>query len=540
MANITAHTQTKNFDKSKVTVHNLGQIGMKRDRATEAYQEYAARSDGEAESQDGLKCEQLPTGLGVRRLNVREQRRGNQVRMGELTFPPRKVWIKTFGCQTNHHDSERVLAHLKGLNFSPTDDREAADLALFNTCAIRDLSNQKFYSQLGEMKRAKRERPELKVGVGGCVAQMEAKALLKKYRYLDFVYGTDVIDTINEIVFRSYAGERGFSVTAWDRSENFSIDTKITAHSPQALVNIIKGCNKYCTYCVVPYTRGKERSRRQREVVDDVRKLVEYQGIQEITLLGQNVNSYGKENGESLASLITDLDRVSGLELIRYTTSHPYDVSDELITVHGQAKKLSRHLHLPVQSGSNDVLARMHREYSVEHYLGLLEKLRSANPRIVLSSDIIVGFVEETEDEYQKTLDLLDAAQFDFIYSYAYSLRPQTRAAKMRDSLSGEVRRERLRKLQAHQLAIQAKLRAHLVGQKFTVLVEGQGNMKGILRWKGRTNDNRLVHFLPQREGQNLLWHWVEVEITQASALSCQGRIVRHWGRRIPPAAPRY
>ncbi len=524
------------------------------------------------------------TGLGVRRLSVREQRRGNTVQMGELDFPPRKVWIKTFGCQMNTHDSERILAHLKNLNFSLAKDRDEADLILFNTCAIRDLSNQKFYSQLGEMKRAKRERPDLKVGVGGCVAQMEARALLAKYRYLDFAFGTDVIDTINEIVYRSYAGEKNFSVTVWDRSQNFSIDTKTRTDSPQAFVNIIKGCNKYCTYCVVPYTRGKERSRRQREVVDDIKKLVEYQGVQEVTLLGQNVNSYGKENGESLAGLLMDLEQVEGLELIRYTTSHPYDVSDELIAVHGTAKKLSRHLHLPVQSGSDAVLKRMNREYSVEHYLGLLQKLRKANPRIVLSSDIIVGFVDETEAEYQKTLDLLEVAQYDFIYSYAYSPRPKTRAAKMVDSLSNEVRRERLRKLQAHQLAIQGALRANLVGQKFTVLVEGQGEMKGIRRWKGRTNDNRLVHFpsptkncdksrvsahnLGQIGGsrtgateaysqyaagrdsvaglqdglkcEQLQWSWVEVEITKASALSCQGKLLHTWGRRMPPHAPRH
>ncbi len=486
------------------------------------------------------------TGLGVRGKGSREKwvidsNTGRKiVQMGEMLFPPRKVWMKTFGCQMNYHDSERVLAHLEDLNFAQTDDQKEADLILFNTCAIRDLSNQKFYSQLGEAKHRKKANPQVKVGVGGCVAQTEAKDLIEKYRYLDFAYGTDVIDTINDMVFRAYAGEKRFTVTSWDRSENFSIETKITTGSPQAFVNIIKGCNKYCTYCVVPYTRGKERSRRQVEVVEDIRKLVEYQGIQEVTLLGQNVNSYGKENGESLAGLIMALEDIAGLELIRYTTSHPYDVTDELIEVHGEAKKLSRHLHLPVQSGSDEVLKRMHREYSVEHYLSLLEKLRKTKPDIVLSTDIIVGFVNETREEYQMTLDLLDRAQFDFIYSYAYSQRAKTRAAKMQDFLTDDARGERLRNLQAHQLKIQDHLRASLVGQRFTVLVEGFGTMGGVKRWKGRTNCNRIVHFRPEREEQDLKWHWVDVEVESTTALSCQGRVVNVWGRRLPSEAPRF
>jgi tRNA-2-methylthio-N6-dimethylallyladenosine synthase len=235
-------------------------------------------------------------------------------------------------------------------------------------------------------------------------------------------------------------GDNKFTINSWDRSENFSIETKVSADSPQAFVNIIKGCNKYCTYCIVPYTRGKERSRRVNEVVEDIKKLVKYQGIQEVTLLGQNVNSYGKENGESLAQLIMELENIEGLELIRYTTSHPYDVSDELIAVHGKSKKLSKHLHLPVQSGSKTVLERMYREYTPEHYLGLLDKLRAAQPDIVLSTDIIAGFVNETEEEHQETLNLLDKAQFDFIYSYVYSPRAKTRAEKMEDLLPNELK----------------------------------------------------------------------------------------------------
>ncbi len=479
----------------------------------------------------------MESGLGAKKFghartwSVDEATGAKLLKVGELDFPSRKVWMKTFGCQMNYHDSERILAHLKDLNFERTDELTEADMVLFNTCAIRDLSNNKFYSQLGELKALKKQKGGVVIGVGGCVAQTEGKQLIKRYEHLDFAFGTDVIDQINEMVYRTYAGESKFSINSWDRSNNFSIETKITHGSPQAFVNIIKGCNKYCTYCIVPYTRGKEISRKQDEVVKDIRRLVEYQGIQEVTLLGQNVNSYGKENGDSLSGLLMALEDINGLELVRYTTSHPYDVSDDLIAVHGAAKKLSHHLHLPVQSGSDAVLKRMHREYTVEHYLGLLEKLRKAQPKIVFGTDIIVGFVGETEAEYQMTLDLLDKAQYDSIFSYSYSMRPKTRAAKMEDSLSDDIRGERLRHLQAHQQKIQEKIRQGLVGQRFRVLVEGHGSMGGVKKWKGRTNCMRVVHFLPEVPEKDYRWHWVDVEIISATAWSLQGKLVADWGK---------
>lgn len=484
----------------------------------------------------------METGLGIRKSEIKEKwvvdpETGEKiVKMGDLTFPPRKVWVKTFGCQMNYHDSDRLLAHLGDLNFTKTEEVEEADLVLFNTCAVRDLANNKFYSQLGELKTLKKQKgKDLVIGVGGCVAQTEGKELVKRFAHLDFAFGTDVIDCINDMVYRTYAGDSKFAINTWDRSSDFSIETKINHGSPQAFVNIIKGCNKYCTYCIVPYTRGKERSRRTDEIVQDVARLVEYQGVQEVMLLGQNVNSFGKENGENLAGLLYELEKINGLELIRYTTSHPYDVSDELIAAHGALKKLSRHLHLPVQSGSATVLSRMHREYTPEHYLGLLEKLRAANPEIVLSSDIIVGFPGESEAEYQDTLKLLDAAQFDFIYSYVYSERRGTRAAKLECHLTDDIKGERLRHLQAYQIKIQEKIRANLVGQTHRVLVDGEGNMKGIKKWKGRTNCNRVVHFEPQNLDQNLKWHWVDVKITGASAFSCQAEFLTDHGRRLTP-----
>ena len=462
------------------------------------------------------------------------------IKKGDLSFPPRKVWLKTFGCQMNHHDSERILSHLMELNFTRTENLEKADMVLFNTCAVRELSNNKFYSQLGHIKHIKKENRNLIVGVGGCVAQTEGKQLVKKYKHLDFAFGTDVIDSINDMVYRIYAGDSKFVINSWDRSENFSIQTKITHSSPQAFINIIKGCNKYCTYCIVPYTRGKERSRKRVEVVEDIKRLVEYQGIQEVMLLGQNVNSYGHDNGETLAELLMDLEEIPNLELVRYTTSHPYDVSDDLIAVHGHAKKLSRHLHLPVQSGSNSVLSRMHREYTKNSYLLLLEKLRKSNPNIIITTDIIVGFVNESEEEFEQTLDLLKTAQFDSIYSYAYSQRAKTRAARMEDSLTDDIRGERLRYLQKYQLEIQKQLRASLVGKKLTVLIDGQGHVGGRHRWKGRSNCNRIVHIEPRDPDKNYQWHWLDVNITKSTALSCRGEILHEHGNRIPTSCTRY
>lgn len=462
------------------------------------------------------------------------------IKVGELDFPPRKVWMKTYGCQMNYHDTERILSHLSGMNFTKTDDQQDADLVIFNTCAVRDLANQKFYSHLGETKKLK-ERPDLDpetglkknvvVAAGGCIAQTEGKDLVKKYKQLDFAFGTDVIDNIGEMVYRAYAGEKKFTVTAWDRSDNYSIETKITQGTPQAFVNIIKGCDKFCSYCIVPFTRGREKSRRLEEVVTDVKRLVEYSGIQEVMLLGQNVNSFGKDNGESLGQLIMELDKLEGLKLLRYTTSHPYDITDELITAHAEAKKLANHLHLPVQSGSNTVLQRMLREYTVEHYLTLLEKMRKANPEMVITSDIIAGFPNETEEEHQDTLKLLKLAQFDNIFAYAYSSRKGTKAARMNDVLTDDIRGRRLREVMDLQLSIQAEIRQGMIGKTYRVLVDGKNNNKGVEKWQGRSSCNRIVHFEPIIPTQNYMWHWVDVEITSSTALSTQGKLIRDLGK---------
>ncbi|MFN8371130.1 MAG: tRNA (N6-isopentenyl adenosine(37)-C2)-methylthiotransferase MiaB [Bacteriovoracaceae bacterium] len=454
--------------------------------------------------------------------------------VGDIEFPARKVWLKTFGCQMNEHDSQRILAHLKDLNFSSTDNQDDADLILFNTCAIRDLANSKFYSQLGEVKNIKKvKKQDLKVGIGGCVAQTEGKSLIKKYEHLDFSFGTDVIDQINDMVYRLYAGENKFNVNTWDKTSDYSIETKIVHGDPRAFVNIIKGCDKFCSYCIVPFTRGREKSRKLAEVVADVKRLVEYQGIQEVTLLGQNVNSFGRDNNENLAQLITELDKINGLQLIRYTTSHPYDVSDELISVHGSSKKLSNHLHLPVQSGSNSVLVRMLREYTVEHFKGLVDKLRAANPNIVLSTDIIAGFPNETEEEHRATLKLLEDIKFDSIFSFCFSPRAGTKAARMKDSLTEEIRSQRLQEIQALQLKIQEETRQVMVGKTFRVLVDGVGSKNGIVKLKGRSNCNRIIHFEPVDPNYDYKWHWMDVEVTSVTSLSAQAKLIQDLGKTL-------
>lgn len=466
----------------------------------------------------------------------------DSLKVGELEFPPRKVWMKTYGCQMNYHDSERIMSHLSNLNFTKTEEQSDADLVIFNTCAVRDLANQKFYSHLGETKKLKTHpdidpetglKKNVIVAAGGCIAQTEGKDLVQKYKQLDFAFGTDVIDNIGEMVYRAYAGEKKFTVTAWDRSDNYSIETKLTQGTPQAFVNIIKGCDKFCSYCIVPFTRGREKSRRLAEVVTDVKRLVEYSGIQEVMLLGQNVNSYGKDNGESLGQLIMELEQVNGLHLLRYTTSHPYDVTDDLVEAHATSKKLANHLHLPVQSGSNSVLQRMLREYTVEHYLTLLAKMRKANPEMVITSDIIAGFPNETEEEHQATLQLLKDAQFDNIFAYAYSSRKGTKAARMNDVLTDDIRGRRLREVMDLQLSIQAAIRSQMAGNTYRVLVDGKNVNKGILKWQGRSSCNRIVHFEPETPEKDYQWHWVDVEITSATALSTQGKLIKDHGKTL-------
>ncbi len=430
----------------------------------------------------------------------------------------KKVYIKTFGCQMNYHDTQRILANLQEISFEQTQDQNDADVILFNTCSVRDLANQKFYSYLGETIKLK-EKKDVKVIACGCVVQTEGKSLLEKYPQLDAVFGTDSLDQVSDIVFKLNKGEKKILSNKFEsKKDDYSIETKIVQHSPQAFVNIIKGCDKFCSYCIVPFTRGREKSRSIEEVYKDIQNLAKYSGVQEVTLLGQNVNSFGKERGESLAQLLFKLENISELKLIRYTTSHPYDLSDELIQAHKECKKLSVHLHLPVQSGSNTVLQRMLRQYSVEHYLRLLDKIRYAQPNIVISSDIIAGFPNESRAEHEETLSFLDHAQFDFIYAYAFSKRAGTKAERIRDVLNQDIRKQRLYEIQEKQYAIQSVIRKKLINQQMNVLVVGKDKTGN--KWQGKTNCSRTINIVSD---EDLQWKWVNVRVVNATTFSLEG-----------------
>jgi tRNA-2-methylthio-N6-dimethylallyladenosine synthase len=475
-----------------------------------------------------------------------------------------KFFVQTFGCQMNVADSERISALLAEKGLEATDQVEDAHVIILNGCTVREKAVHKALSTLGTLRPLKKRPDGQKplIGMAGCVAQLEKEKLFKRAPYLDFVVGTDAIDHLPEIVHRVEHGERHVMYADFDRANDYSTDTKIFGYKAQAYVNIMKGCDKYCTYCIVPYTRGKEKSRTIDEVVEDVARLVA-RGVREITLLGQNVNSFGKGNPnsklrepqelhnvigkvgprageENFPQLLRALDsdpRLAELKRIRFTSSHPLDFSDELIECYAPASqggvaKLAGHLHLPVQSGSNAVLQKMGRHHKIESYIAQMDRLRELNPEVGLSTDLIVGFPTETEEDFQQTLRLLDRVQFDNIYAFAYSPRPGTRAAKMVDDVSNDVKNRRLNELLQYQLKIAEARYASRVGKEMEILVEGEAKnqnlavgLKTDLRvWTGRTTCNRVVNFMSggQRE---LLGKFLNVKIAGATSLSLQGEL---------------
>src|SRR6185437_15589351 len=383
----------------------------------------------------------------------------------------------------------------------------------------------------------------------------------KRAPYLDFVFGTDTIDNLPEIVHRVKSGERHVVYADFDKSMDYSTETKVHAQKAQAYVNIMKGCDKYCTYCIVPFTRGKEKSRKIDEVVSDIARLVA-SGVREVTLLGQNVNSFGKGNlneknreprelhnvigrvgprqgEENFPQLLRAIDqdpRCAALRRIRFTSSHPLDFSDELIECYAPAEKggvarLSPHLHLPVQSGSNRVLQKMGRHHQIESYFAQMDRLRELNPDVGLSTDLIVGFPTETEEEFQETLRLLDRVQFDNIYAFAYSPRPGTRASKMEDDVPDDVKNDRLNRLLDYQIDIAEKLYAGRVGKTMEILVEGESKNKKMAGnqtsrvWTGHTGCNRVVNFVGDSP-RNLAGKFVNVKIVGSTGLSLQGELL--------------
>ncbi len=406
-------------------------------------------------------------------------------------------FIETWGCQMNELDSQRLAGQLRGIGWKPADSPDGADLVLLNTCSVRERAEEKVYSSLGRMAVLKRGRPELLIGVAGCVAQQEGTALLERQPALDFVLGTGNIDRLGELVER-LASERSRTTLLEFDYENpaFRFEGIARDSSFKAMVTIIEGCDKYCTFCVVPFTRGRERSRAADEIVDEVRRLVEADGVIEILLLGQTVNAYvDPRTGTSFGSLLRRLSGIGGLRRIRFMTSHPKDVSDDMIEAMVSSPSICRFLHIPPQSGSDRILQRMKRQYDRAEYLSIISRLRTAIPDLAISGDLIVGFPGEDRDDFDQTLSLVKEVRFSFLYTFKYSARPGTAATRWPDHIEEETKQERLAALTSLQDGIQRELNEELVGRTLEVLVEGESKKGGQLA--GRTDCNRVVNFEP-------------------------------------------
>lgn len=441
----------------------------------------------------------------------------------------KSVYIQTFGCQMNEHDSEIMLSFLEDLGYYPVDSFEDADLIIVNTCSIREKAEFKVYSTLGRFKELKEKKGNIIIGVAGCVAQQEGEQILKKAPFVDLVLGPDSIYRLHEIIPEvEKEKKKKIDIQLHSPEEKMVSLKKIRpSSSVKSYVTIMQGCDNYCTYCIVPYVRGSERSRPSSEIIEEVKRLASL-GIKEIILLGQNVNSYGKKiMGEmDFPELLYHLDKIDGIERIRFTTSHPKDMSDELINCFGSLKKLCEHLHLPVQSGSNKILQLMGRGYTREHYLELVEKLRNVCPSLSITTDVIVGFPGENDRDFEDTLNLLREVEFDSIFSFKFSPRPGTVAASLPNQVSEQIKSERLIELQSIQREITLKKNIYYEGRTEEILVEGRSK-RGSGMLQGRTRTNRVVNFYG---GEDLVGKLVCVRIKKAYQNSLFGELVKEEG----------
>ena len=435
-----------------------------------------------------------------------------------------KLYIKTYGCQMNEYDSQKTLEILKqDPTVEETSNPEDADIILLNTCSIREKAEEKVYSELGRLRKLKIENPNLKIGVGGCVASQEGKNIFKRAPYVDLIFGPQTIHKVPSLLSKKN------KIEAVDVS--FPIEEKFDAlPAPQAtgtssFVSIMEGCSKYCSFCVVPYTRGDEVSRKPEQIFDEVARLIE-QGVSEIVFVGQNVNSYEYSfNGRMLrlSDLIEVTGSIDGVERIRYTTSHPLDMTDDLIEVYGHVPQLVSQLHLPVQSGSNSILTRMKRNYSRELYIDVIERLKLVRPNIKVSSDFIVGFPGETDVDFHQTMDLIEEVQFDASFSFIYSARPGTPASKLHDVPPLAEKKERLNILQNRIDELQTFYSDALAGTIQRCLVTGISR-KNIKQLQARTEYNRVVNF--DFQNINILGKLVDINITKAYQRSLVGKIL--------------
>jgi tRNA-2-methylthio-N6-dimethylallyladenosine synthase len=440
---------------------------------------------------------------------------------------PQKVFIRTFGCQMNEYDSDKMVDLLGKEGVLRTDDVEAADIILFNTCSVREKPQEKVFHDLGRVRKLKEAKPGLIIGVGGCVASQEGAHIVERAPYVDLVFGPQTLHRLPELIAARRASGKAQVDVSFPEIEKFD---KLPAARVEgeagssAFVSVMEGCSKFCTFCIVPYTRGEEVSRPLDDVLAEVQALVA-QGVKEITLLGQNVNAYRGETPEGdtvdLAFLIEAVAAIPAIERIRYTTSHPREMTQRLIDMHAQPK-LAPHLHLPVQSGSDRVLAAMKRGYTTLEYKSIVRKLRAARPDLSLSTDFIVGFPGETAEDFEKTMALIDEIGFDASFSFIFSPRPGTPAAEMEDATPAELKTERLMRLQKRIEELAFAVSESMVGTVQQVLVEGRAK-KDESELAGRTANNRVANFKgsPRQIGQ-----FVDVKITAALPHSLRGEVV--------------
>ncbi|CAK7044361.1 tRNA (N6-isopentenyl adenosine(37)-C2)-methylthiotransferase MiaB [Tissierella sp.] len=434
-------------------------------------------------------------------------------------------FTKTYGCQMNEHDSEKISWILENMNYIETQNIEEADFIIYNTCLVRENAEVKVYGNLGSLKQLKRQKPDLMIAVCGCMMQREEarNVILSKHKHVDIIFGTHNIHKLPQLINNHLqTGETIVDIFEDGREiiENINSNRK---YSYKAFVNIMYGCNNFCTYCIVPYTRGRENSREPENIIKEIEELAK-NGCKEVTLLGQNVNSYGKtlKTDYSFTDLLKDINKIEGIERIRFMTSHPKDLSDELINCYATLDKLCGHLHLPVQSGSNKVLKEMNRNYTREGYLKIINNLKKLVPNISITTDIIIGFPGETEEDFNDTLELVREVRFDSAFTFLYSIREGTKAAKMKNQIDDKVKHSRFQRLTDTLNEIALELNQKLVGETLEVLVEEVSkNNTEVLT--GRSRNNKLVHF---KGNEDLIGSIVSVKIENVKTFTLEGSLV--------------
>ncbi|WP_445082179.1 tRNA (N6-isopentenyl adenosine(37)-C2)-methylthiotransferase MiaB [Candidatus Marithrix sp. Canyon 246] len=438
----------------------------------------------------------------------------------------KKLYIKTFGCQMNEYDSSRMVDALKAShNLELTNDPALADVLLLNTCSIREKAQEKVFSLLGVWRGLKKAKPEMVIGVGGCVASQEGEAIRKRAPYVDLIFGPQTLHRLPKMLTEVQRARKPLVDISFPEIEKFDNLPKPSANGVSAFVSIMEGCSHYCTFCVVPYTRGEEFSRPFKDVLAEIAILAE-QGIREVNLLGQNVNGYrgNMANGEiaDLALLIQYIAEIDGIERIRYTTSHPVEFSDSLIEVYAEVPKLVSHLHLPVQSGSDRILSMMKRGHTALEYKHKIRRLREVRPDLSLSSDFIIGFPGESETDFQATMQLIEDIGFDHSFSFIYSQRPGTPASNLPDDIPINIKKQRLTQLQARINEMASVISQSMVGTVQRILVE-HPSRKNPQQIAGRTENNRVVNFTAD---SSLIGTFVNVKITEALPNSLRGELL--------------